>query len=161
MRFFARLCVYGAFIGGVSIALLGFLGSRLDGQSDVSTLMLESRRSQALRYRMEMVAHSIAVKRAIVAEIVAGRMTLHEAVARFEEANQTIENNDSDLLPDYHRPTTEKGVYQQVLSWMQFEVAHLPAERAERILTPLEKEYESLFGPLESTVDPLGTYGRQ
>jgi hypothetical protein len=159
MRFFARLCVYITLVVGVSISLLSLLSSQFGGQTDVSKLILESRRSEALRYRTEMVAHNIAIKRAVVAEIVAGSLTLHEAAARFDEANQLVENNDSDLLPDYQRPTTEKGVYQQVLAWMRAEAASLPREKAERILAPLDKEYEAMFGPPEFAPGPSSSGG--
>jgi len=108
-----------------------------------------------------MVIHNTEVKCAIVAEIVAGHLTLSEAAVRFQKANHEVENNDPDLLPDYRIPATEEGVYQQVLSWMQSEVLFLPPEQAKRILAPLEKEYESRFGSLESSTQSLGSDGRQ
>jgi hypothetical protein len=39
---------------------------------------------------------------------------------------------------------------------MRAKVSSLPAEQAKRILTPLEEEYESRFGPLESATDSPG-----
>src|SRR5262249_39420272 len=133
--------------------LFSLIGLRFGNQSDLSELLFESRRSEAMRLRSEMVTHNLEVKQTIVADIVAGRLTLHEAAVRFQEANHLVENNDRDLLPDYQIPGTEQGVYQQVLGWMQDEVSSLPAEQAKRILTPLEKEYEARFGPLESAMD--------
>jgi hypothetical protein len=100
-----------------------------------------------------MVNRNIEVKRTIVAEIVAGRLSPREAAVRFQEANCLVENNDADLVPDYQKPPTEHGVYQQVLAWMRTEVSSLPAEQAQRILAPLEKEYESRFGRLKSATD--------
>ena len=149
MRFFAHLCAYATLIVGVGIGLFGLANFlRFDGQSNVSLLLFELRRSEALRYRSEAVIGHVTLKHATFREVVAGRLTLHEAVARFVEANQLVEDIDPDLVPSYQIPTTEKGMYQQVLAWMRAEAAHLPPERAERILASLEKDYESRFGPL-------------
>jgi hypothetical protein len=135
------------------VGLFNLIGLRFGKESGLSQLLFESRRSEALRLRDETMTHSIEVKRTIAADIVAGRLTMHKAAVRFQEANYLVENNDPDLLSDYQVPATEQGVYQQVLSWMQTEVSSLPAAQAKRILTPLEKEYESRFGPLESATD--------
>ena len=109
MRFLARFCANAA------TGLFSLLGLRFGKKLDLSKLLFESRRLEALRYRTEMVLQNLEVKRAIVAEIVAGRLTLREAAIRFQEANHEVENNDPDLLPDFQMPATEEGVYQQVL----------------------------------------------
>jgi hypothetical protein len=153
MRFFARISAYAAVAVVLSAGLLSLIGLRFGKQSDLSQLLFEWRRSEALRYRSEMVFHNIGVKDPIVADLVAGRLTLREAAVRFQEANHLVENNDPDLLPDFQIPATEQGVYRQVLGWVQTEVSSLPAEQAKRILTPLEKEYESKFGPLKSATE--------
>ena len=154
MRSFARFSAYAA-VAAVLLAggLFSLIVSRFGKQSDLSQLLFESRRSEAIRLRDEMVLYNHEVKRTIVADIVAGRLTLHEAAVRFREANLLVENNDPDLLPNYPMPATEQGVYRQVLRWTRVEVASLPAEQVNRILTPLEKEYESKFGPVESARD--------
>jgi hypothetical protein len=159
MRFIARICAYAAVAVVLFVGFFSLLALRFGKQSDLSQLLFESRRSEALRLRSEMVTHNIETKRVIVAEIVAGRLTLHEASVRFQEANYLVENNDRDLLPDYQIPATEEGVYQQVLAWTQGEVSSLPPEQAERILAPLEKEYESRFGSLEPCTESLGSDG--
>jgi len=156
MRFFTRIPAYAAVVVVLFVGLFSLIGSRFGKQSDLSKLLLESRRSEALRLRTEMSCHNLEVKRTTVADIVAGRLTLHEAAVRFQEANHLVENNDRDLLPDYQIPATEEGVYRQVLAWTRTEVESLPAEQAKRILTPLEKEYESRFGPLEFVTESLG-----
>jgi hypothetical protein len=156
MRSFARFSAYAA-VAAVLLAggLFSLIGSRFGKKSDLSKLLFQSRRSEALQYRCEMVNHNIETKQAIVAELVAGRLTLHEAAIRFQEANLLVENDDPDLLPNYVIPTTEEGVYRHALGWTRTEVRHLPAEQAKRILAPLEKEYESKFGPLESATVSL------
>src|SRR5262249_7548863 len=115
MRLFARICAYAAVAVVLFVGLFSLLALRICNQSDLSLLLLESRRAAALRYRSEMVTHNIEIKRTIVADIVAGRLTLGEAAIHFQAANQMVENNDRDLLPDYQIPATEEGVYQQVL----------------------------------------------
>ena len=153
MRFFARISAYGAVAVVLFVGWFSLLSLRFGNQSGLSQLLFESRRSEALRLRNEMVTHNLEVKQTIVADIIACRLSLREAAVRFQEANSLVENNDPDLLPDYSIPATEEGVYRQVLAWTRMEVSSLPAEQAKRILTPLEKEYEARFGPLESAMD--------
>ena len=153
MRLFARISAYAAVAVVLFVGLFSLVTLRFGEQSVLSKLLFESRRSEALRLRSEMVVHNIEVKRTIVADIVAGHLTLREAAVRFQEANHEVENNDPDLLPGYPIPATEEGVYQQVLDFVRAEVSTLPAEQAKRILATLEKEYESKFGPLESATD--------
>jgi hypothetical protein len=155
MRLFAHICAYAAVAIVLFVGLFSLLGLRFGNQSELSQLLFESRRSEALRLRSEMVTRNIDIKRTIVADIIAGRLSLREAAVRFQEANCLVENNDPDLLPDYQIPATEEGVYQQVLAWMRSEVSSFPAEQAQLILAPLEKEYEARFGPLEpATASP-------
>ena len=156
MRLFTRISAYAAVAVVLFVGLFSLIALRFGKQSDLSWLLLELRRSEAMRIRNEMVTHHFEVKRTIVAEIVAGRLTLHEAAVRFQEANHLVENNDRDLLPDFQIPATEEGVSQQVLVWTRVAVSSLPEEQAKRILTPLEKEYEARFGPRESATDSPG-----
>ena len=153
MRFFTRISAYAALAVVLFVGLFSLLGLRFGNQSGLSQLLFELRRSEAMRLRDEMLTHNFEVKRTIVADIVAERLTLHEAAVRFQEADLLVENNDPDLLPNYVIPTTEEGVYRQVLAWVRVQVSSLPAEQAKRILTPLEKEYEWKFGPLEAATD--------
>ena len=155
MRFIARICAYAAVAVVLFVGLFSLIGLRFGNQSGLSHWLFELRRSEAIRLRTEMVIHSNEVKQTIVADIVAGRLTLHEAAVRFQEANHLVENNDLDLLPDFQVPSTEEGWYQQVLAWMRAEVLSLPAEQAQRILTPLEKEYESRFGSWKPPWTPV------
>jgi predicted Abi (CAAX) family protease len=60
------------------------------------------------------------------------------------------------MVADYRTPTSEEGLCRQVLAWVWAEVADLPTEQQERILAPLRKEYQSMFGhPAAEMVSPL------
>jgi len=146
MRFCARISAYATVAVVLLAGFFSLLGLRFGNQSDLSLLLFASRHSEALRLRSKMVTHNIEIKQTIVADIIACRLSLREAAVRFQEANSLVENNDPDLVADYQLPATEEGVYQQVLSWIQAELLSLPPEQAERILAPLENEYESKFG---------------
>jgi len=159
MGLFTRVSAYAAVAVVLFVGLFSLLALRFGNRSDLSLLLFESRHSEAIRLRSEMVLYSNEVKKTIVADIVAGRLTLHEGAVRFQEANHLVENNDPDLLPDFQIPATEEGVFQQVLAWVRSEDSSLPAEQAKRILAPLEKEYESRFAPLEyATRTELGRF---
>src|SRR5262249_25669114 len=99
MRSFARFSAYAA-VAAVLLAggLFSLIGSQFGKQSDLSQLLFESRRSEAIRLRDEMVLYNHEVKRTIVADIIAGRLSLREAAVRFQEANSLVENNDPDLV---------------------------------------------------------------
>ncbi|HEY7311492.1 MAG TPA: hypothetical protein VH643_19170 [Gemmataceae bacterium] len=160
MKFFARLCVCVvaaiALLVGLSFFSGCWLGDRTNGFQVGRWIVFESRRSEALRHRSEAVAHGSEIKKAIVADLRAGRLTLREAAAQFREANQMVENGVPEMVADYRTPTSEEGLCRQVLAWVWAEVADLPTEQQERILAPLRKEYQSMFGhPAAEMVSPL------
>jgi hypothetical protein len=73
-------------------------------------------------------------------------LRLGEAARRFAEANNRIDPEDPELVADYLRPTTEEGVFRQVLGWVENELTSRPPEEAKKILGPLKKEFQERFG---------------
>ena len=162
MKFFARLCVCVvaaiAVLVGLSLFSGRWLGDGANGFQVGRWIVFESRRSDALRHRSEAAAQGGEIKRAIVADLRAGRLTLREASAQFREANQMVDKGVPDMVADYRTPTSEEGLCRQVLAWVWSEVADLPAEKQESILAPLRQEYQSMFGhPASARVSPLET----
>ncbi len=160
MKLVAHFCLWAAAPFAMAVLLSGFAGAWF-GEEGVLQLsrwiIFETRRTEALEHRSEMIARSDEIKRAIIAELSAGNLTLHEAALQFHEANRMVENTDRELVADYQMPVTDDGLYRQVIAWVQGESAILSPERAERLLAPLVQEYESLFGPLESADELLET----
>jgi hypothetical protein len=158
MKLFVHLCLWAAVPITLAVMLLNLADSWFDDREGVFQLghmfVFEARRTEALQRRTEMVAQSDEIKRDIIAELLAGRLTLREAVDRFREANQMVENTDWALVADYQVPTTEEGLYRQVIAWVEGETAILSPGEVKPLLVPLVKEYESLFGPLKSAEEP-------
>ncbi len=150
MNYYARfgsfgLCAVVLFVG-LAHTLGWWSGEQKGLFQQVSRLLFEARRTEALTQRGEAVEEALVFKRATVAELCAGRLTLREAARRFADANNSIERDHPDMVPDYLKPATHEGVYLQVLSWARNETGDMYPDEAKKILEPLEKEFEELFG---------------
>jgi hypothetical protein len=152
MKLFVHLCIWAAVPITLAVMLCNLADAWFDDREGVFQLghsvVFEARRTEALQYRMEMVAQSDEIKRDIIIELVAGRLTLREAADQFREANQMVENTDRELVADYQMPTTEEGLCRQVIAWVEGENSVLSPGEVKDLLTPLVEEYESRFGPL-------------
>ena len=109
-------------------------------------IVLEGRRSQALRTRSEMVTRALSFKCDSINQLVAGRLNLRQAIVQFQKANQMIENNDLDLIPAYRATTGSKEIGRQVFLWARNSVSTWPPDKAQRLLADLEREYQTIFG---------------
>jgi hypothetical protein len=124
-------------------------------------MVLAARRTEALQARAKMVSQCLSAKGDIIDQLVAGRLRLRKAIAQFQEANELVENVDRDLIPPYQTPTDPEGVGRHVLLWARNAVASLPPEKAQRLLSDLEREYRTLFHGAnpskEAGVSPMDT----
>jgi hypothetical protein len=111
-------------------------------------LLRERRREEVLERRQRLLELSNKAKSGVVAEVIAGRVTLAEAAGSFRDINNAREDDGGDVLGPLWRPATEEGVYLCVLSWVEAELRGDP--RAARILAPLEEEYRQRFGDVPS-----------
>lgn len=149
MRCFTRLLVCAATALMLSTVLLTFAGSWFGHKGSAlrlcRSLLFETRRSQALSEKSEIVSESMHIKRAIILQLLAGRMDLRAAIAQFEEANDRIENDNLHLVAEYRKPTDREGTGRQVLAWAQIEVDSWPADKDKRILQTVEREFQKLF----------------
>jgi hypothetical protein len=109
-------------------------------------MLLETRRTHALRHRSQLVAQSWHVKQALIEELVAGRLPLRQAIVQFKQANDLIENDDTDLVAPYSTPSDPESLAKQVLAWARNEVGGWPPHKDRRILTTLDAEFRKLFG---------------
>jgi hypothetical protein len=150
MKIFTRMMGCAATAMVMSAVLFYFADAWLGEETTVvevgRKLVFEASRNQALRARAEMVTHSLAIKRDIIAQVMAGRLHLREAIDLFHKANDMIENVHLELVPVYRLPTDSEGVGLQVLAWVRNEVASWPPEKAQPLLANLETEFRTLFG---------------
>jgi hypothetical protein len=150
MNYYARLCSLGlgtvVLFAGLAHVVGWWSGAETSLLQSARRLLFETRRTEALFQRNGAVEDSLALKRAIVAELLAGRLTLNEAARQFADANNRIDRDDPELVADYLKPTTQEGVYRQVINWVENHLGDRSPEQRQKILEPLEKEFQELFG---------------
>jgi hypothetical protein len=150
MRLFTRLIVYAATALLLSAVLFHLTDAWFGENTSVlwagRQLVWETRRSQALQARADMIARSLNLKQNIIAQLVSGQMRLRQAIVRFQRANEMIESHDLDLIPVYRTPTDAEGVARQVFIWACNAVSSWPPEKSQCLLASLENEFHTLFG---------------
>jgi hypothetical protein len=126
------LLTYGI-VGGTGMATQGRL------------LVREVQREEALDQRTEAAGRCMRGKLRIVAEVLAGRMSLRDAADGFGELNTLLDDGNDDVLGAYPRAASEEELCRNVIAWVRAEVRRNPAAPA-GVLGRLERECEELFG---------------
>jgi hypothetical protein len=115
-------------------------------------LVLESKRAESLRERLEMtrswqmMTRSKGIMRDTIAHLISGRCSFRHAIIQFQKADELLENFDLDLIPADHRPTDPRQAGRQVLFHARNAVAAWPSDKAQRLLSEFESEYQTMFG---------------
>jgi len=78
----------------------------------------ELQRSNALETRDGALTPCQDGKRAVVAEVIAGRMALPEAAERFRELPALLDDGQDDTLGSYAVAEDEEGMCRSILSWV-------------------------------------------
>ncbi len=150
MKVFLRMAVCVGTATVMGFILSGFASSWFAGQADVIQLsrwlVYETRRTEALRHRAEMIAQAQDVRGEIIATVVAGRLSLRQAMAQVQRANELVENLDEDLVGRYWTPTDPEGVARQVLAWVDAAATLSPSSETSCILATLDDEFQEMFG---------------
>jgi hypothetical protein len=136
MKFFPRvllLAVPGTFLAvgaGAAVARLGGpdpFGRDLPGAWQL--YVQESQRREALSNHERALAESLEVKRQAVAELIAGRLTLAQAVARFRAA-QAAKAGEGGGASGTYPGLSDEVLTQNVLSWVAAQLCDQPAKAA-------------------------------
>jgi hypothetical protein len=93
------------------------------GESLAHWILFEMRRSEALQQRLVEISRSLEVKKAVVDDLLAERLTLDEATEAFRQADEPISQDPDGLIAPYHKPQTEEEVRRQVIAWTASELA--------------------------------------
>jgi hypothetical protein len=147
MKYIARLLLAVSAVAFVSIIVAHLFASRdrHEGQSLARWLLVEMRRSEALEYRATEMSQSQQVKKAVVGDLVAERLTLREAAEQFRQADQLIETDPTGLVAAYHTPETEEQLYRQVIAWAKIQLRN-DREQAQQVIPRLEQEMAEQCG---------------
>jgi hypothetical protein len=149
MRLLTRLIV------GAAVAMLlsaaGFqvvdlwFGDKSSAVEAFRHLVQERRRTESLLAHLDKVKRSLEIKRDVTAQLISGRVSFLQAIADFQRANELVENGDLDRIPGYRTPTDPQEAGRQVLLWARNRVATWPADKAKRLLSDFESEYQKIF----------------
>jgi hypothetical protein len=139
------------FIAGFFTVL--YVGSQLvfssvdgEGGSLARSLLIEARRSEALRLRKVEIHESMSVKRAITEELIAGRLTLREAEERFRDADTIVESDREGLLPHYRSASSDRELCRQVIAWTENMLSEkLNPREARRVERKLKRQVKEQF----------------
>jgi hypothetical protein len=80
-----------------------------------------------------------------VAEVIAGRMTLREATARFRELNTLMDDGNDDAIGPYLVVSEEEPLWRNVLLWVRAELYQRRHPGAAGVLGRLHAEYRERF----------------
>ena len=123
---------------------------------ELTTLAWEGWREEALDRRLAATRRVMDGKARVVAEVIAGRLTLLEATGRFRELNVLVANDDDhDIIAPYRVVTGEEALCRTVLAWVEAELWHEPDQVAAPIRARLKAEYRQQFG---HAPQPLSVY---
>jgi hypothetical protein len=141
MKYVARLLLTGSAVAIVGISVTHVFASRdsHEGRSLTRWLLVEMRRAEALDNRATEMSQSQQVKKEVVSDLVAERLTLREAAEQFRQADQLIETDDTGLVAPYQTPETEEDLYRQVITWAKARLRN-DRKQAEQIIPRLEQE---------------------
>jgi hypothetical protein len=145
-----RLSVYA---GLVTLAWLGlwascpglFAGSEqpgAGGREAEAVTQADEREAQELERASEAVRRRLATRQCIASDLAAGRLTLHQAAARFEVLNHESAACQEAVRWSFPGRSTEEQTCRQVIAWTQGVVARQSSARAEAVTRSLNAELE-------------------
>jgi hypothetical protein len=91
---------------------------------DLLTLAREVGREEALARRLAAAQQFSEGKHQTAAEMIAGRITLPEAAARFRELNSLVEGDGQDGTAPFLLARGEEALWRNVLHWVEAELYH-------------------------------------
>jgi hypothetical protein len=114
---------------------------------DLLTIVRETDRGEGLAGRLATAQRFSGGKYQAAAELIAGQITLRQAVERFRELNALVEGYDGrDGVAPFLVASSEEPLWRNVLLWVEAEVGHRNDPSAAEIRTRLRAEYRERFG---------------
>jgi hypothetical protein len=105
----------------------------------------EFRRGEELDAREELALRSFRGKQAVTRELLAGRLTVGEAVEQFRALTRINDGLMKELLAAYPGSTEDEALCQSLLAWVRSQTRGDPGRRA-ALVARLEDEIRQHFG---------------
>ncbi len=116
------------------------------GAGDLATLVREANRGEAMTRRLATTRRVSEGKHHVVAELIAGRITLREAAERFRELNALADDGNDDLIAPFRVVSgEEEALCRNVYFWTEAKLRHRREPGAAEILARLKTEYRQYF----------------
>jgi hypothetical protein len=151
MKPLLRVAVCGVVLGLV-VALVGcvlvpWLGGpalfAVDGPALCRLLWMEHVRGDALETRDEALRHCLAGKVEVTEEVIAGRLSLAEAIDRFRRLHALLDDGQDEVLGSTSPAGDDEEVARNVIRWVSHALNDQPSRRVE-VVARLEKEMADL-----------------
>jgi hypothetical protein len=114
---------------------------------DLTELVHEVGFSEALAERLAVARKLGGGKHQAVDDLIAGRITLPQAVERFRRLNALVEaSNGLDGVAPYVVASGEEALWRNVLAWVKYELFYSKDPGAAGVLPRLKAEYRERFG---------------
>jgi hypothetical protein len=107
----------------------------------------ENQRRAGLDIRGQVVIDRIAAKEAVIEDLIADRLSLKEAVARFRSLNEAALGHGGDARRICSDAPRDESSCHQVLSWVKAALTDVPAEHAEEVCRHLHEEARQILAP--------------
>lgn len=142
MKYASYLLVAVILAGLMGMSIASVIGSNdgSGGKSLAAWFLFEMRRSEALQQRAIEIQQAMKIKKAVVDDLVAERVTIREATEAFHQADELIDRSTDGLIAPYRTAETQDELCHQVISWAKAELHDNP-QRAEKVAQQLQNEW--------------------
>lgn len=107
----------------------------------------ENQRGEELKAVQRDLSRKLVVKNQAIRELIDGRLSLAEAVARFRALSEESPSAVEKIRESYPAASLGGSVCRQVLSWAEFEVHWSSPECETEVMARLEEEARGILGP--------------
>jgi hypothetical protein len=140
------LFVAAAVVFMAAICLTVVLARRATG--DLAAVAREDARREPLDRNLAAVRRLSEDKHRVVADLIAGRVTLREAAGRFRELNATPveDSNGREVVPPFRAFAGEEALWRSVCFWVEVELGQQREPSAAGVRARLRAEFREQFG---------------
>ena len=140
-----------AVVALTAVAVSGYAAAQWKGAEGIgwesleheAELAEECARQQQLEATRQAIANRIALKEALIAELIEGRRSLREVTAAFASLNENQPGYSLGIRHAHPGSTDEERTAHNVMTYVKLALTSAPPETQEKVLTRLRCEFEA------------------
>ena len=137
----------GTFVAAALVAAFAHLALAGRVAGDLLAFVRVTDHAEVLNGRLAVAQQFSGGKRQAAAELIAGRITLPQAVERFRELRALVEDgNGRDGVAPFLLVSGEEALWDSVLLWVEAQLGPRTDSGASKVLARLRAEYRERFG---------------